>query len=91
MPDPNAAPAECAHCGAEIPPRSRACPECGADERTGWRESSIYDGLDLPATDREDERSATPRPAGPGGLSWLWWITGVILLLAFAGILLPFR
>jgi hypothetical protein len=91
MPDREAAPAECANCGATIPPRSRACPECGADERTGWRESSVYDGLDLPHTAYDDERPAAPRPAGPGGLSWLWWITGVILLLAFAAILIPFR
>jgi len=42
------APVNCAVCGAEIPPGTKACPECGADDRTGWRESSIYDGLDLP-------------------------------------------
>ena len=88
MPDRTAAPAECANCGADIPTRSRACPECGADERTGWRESSVYDGLDLPESAHEDER---PAAAGPGGLSWLWWITGVILLLAFAAVLIPFR
>ena len=42
-------PAECANCGAAIPRRARACPECGADERTGWRENDAtrYDGLDL--------------------------------------------
>ncbi|MFM8336996.1 MAG: hypothetical protein ACKODK_15675 [Opitutaceae bacterium] len=91
MPDRTAAPAECANCGADIPPRSHACPECGADERTGWRESSVYDGLDLPDSAHDDERPAAPRPKAPGGLSWLWWITGVILLLAFAAVLIPFR
>lgn len=91
MPDREAAPAECANCGAEIPPRSRACPECGADERTGWRDSSVYDGLDLPETDEDDERSAKPHNRGPAGLSWLWWLTGVVLLLAFAALLIPFR
>ncbi|MFM7751120.1 MAG: zinc ribbon domain-containing protein [Opitutaceae bacterium] len=91
MPDRGAAPAECAQCGAEIPPRSHACPECGADERTGWRESSIYDGLDLPDTAHDNARPAARRSAGPGGLAWHWWITGVILLLAFAAVLIPFR
>ena len=91
MPDRTAAPTECANCGADIPPRSRACPECGADERTGWRESSVYDGLDLPDTAHDDERPAARRTKAPGGLSWLWWITGVILLLAFAAVLIPFR
>lgn len=42
------APSTCAQCGADIPPKARACPECGADERTGWDEQSVYDGLDLP-------------------------------------------
>lgn len=91
MPDREAAPADCANCGAEIPPRSRACPECGADERTGWRESSVYDGLDLPDTARNDEHPAAPGTGGPGGLSWLWWITGVILLVTLAVLLIPLR
>jgi len=51
-------PDECANCGAAIPRHARACPECGADEGTGWREQSIYDGLDLPES---DEESPAPR------------------------------
>jgi len=36
-------------CGAEVPPSVRACPECGADDMTGWNEDrAVYDGLDLP-------------------------------------------
>lgn len=89
MPDREAAPAECANCGAAIPPRSRACPDCGADERTGWREASVYDGLDLPDEDHENRRPAARRSSAPTGLSWLWWLTGLILLLTFVGILIP--
>ncbi len=88
MPDRSAPPSECANCGAEIPPRAHACPECGADERTGWREASIYDGLDLPD---DEPQPPAKRPAGPGGLRWLWWLTGIILLIAFAALLSPFR
>ncbi|MBL9186408.1 MAG: zinc ribbon domain-containing protein [Opitutaceae bacterium] len=77
MPEP--APSECANCGAAIPRGARACPECGADERTGWRENDAtrYDGLDLPETAFEDEpakKTAAPR--------WLWPLVGVLLLLA---------
>lgn len=85
------APTECAVCGAAIPPRAKACPECGADERTGWRESSVYDGLDLPdAAWREDDAvDAAPQPARVNGLPWYWWLVGVLLLgllvLGFAG------
>ena len=32
------APEHCAVCGAAVPPKALACPACGADERTGWRE-----------------------------------------------------
>jgi hypothetical protein len=85
------APAECAVCGAAIPPRARACPECGADERTGWREASVYDGLDLPDEawrDGEEADTAT-QPARVNGLPWYWWLVGVLLLgllvIGFAG------
>lgn len=76
-------PDECANCGAEIPRNARACPNCGADERTGWRESSIYDGLDLPDeayddADSHDHRSSHERR---GGLAW-YWIAAFILVLA---------
>lgn len=30
------APDECGQCGAAIPRGALACPECGADEETGW-------------------------------------------------------
>ena len=74
-----APPAECAQCGADIPPRARACPECGADERTGWREQSIYDGLDLPEPDTDD--SATSSQRHSGRLAWYWVVTFIPLLL----------
>ena len=39
----------CPVCGAEVPTAVRACPECGADDTTGWNEDrAVYDGLDLP-------------------------------------------
>ncbi len=88
MPDRSTPPSECANCGAEIPPRAQACPECGADERTGWRETSIYDGLDLPD---DEPQPPAKRPPGPGGLPWLWWLTGLVLLIAFIALLSPFR
>ncbi len=78
-------PATCANCGAAIPRHARACPECGADERTGWRETSIYDGLDLPES--ADEADAA-RPASfgrpPGwrhALKW-YWLAAAILVAA---------
>jgi hypothetical protein len=75
-------PPECANCGASIPRGAKACPECGADERTGWRDTSIYDGLDLPETAFDDETSSSRRrpAAGVNGIAWYWWAVGIVLL-----------
>ncbi|AWI09047.1 zinc-ribbon domain-containing protein [Ereboglobus luteus] len=54
------APRYCAICGTELSPNARACPNCGADERTGWREQDPADGLDLPP-DEEDFAAAHSR------------------------------
>ena len=81
MSAPDSAPSECAQCGAAVPRRARACPECGADERTGWREASPYDGLDLPDSAWDDSRA--PERSGPprvNGLAWYWWLAGALLL-----------
>lgn len=87
MPERPAAPTECANCGAAVPRGARACPECGADERTGWRETSVYDGLELPDSAWRDETGPeTPRPPprAVNGLPWYWWLVGVGLLLLIA-------
>ena len=90
-----AAPSECPVCGAEVPRDARACPQCGADERTGWNEENTrYDGLGLPdeafsegTTSKNKEPS---RRFSPMGLSVFWWLVGVgiallITYLVFAG------
>jgi len=76
------APDTCANCGASIPHNARACPECGADERTGWAEQSIYDGLDLPE-DEEEREQADRAHQHRQSRQWLWWLVGVVLILAF--------
>jgi hypothetical protein len=96
MPDPLPAPDECANCGAAIPRHAKACPECGADERTGWRESSIYDGLDLPEEswrEEGDEASAGRRTPTPrvNGVPWYWWLVGAVLVALLAATVLGLR
>ncbi len=79
MPEP-APPAECANCGTAIPRAARACPGCGADERTGWRDNDAtrYDGLDLPASAFGDEpRREMRRARNP-----VWLVVGALLVLA---------
>ena len=77
-------PAECANCGARIPRHAKACPECGADERTGWREKSVYDEIDLPDEAYADEpQAARPPDRRVNGIAWYWWCVGVAALLLF--------
>jgi hypothetical protein len=83
-------PEECANCGAAIPRSARACPECGADERSGWRDTDAYDGLDLPDEAFDDGPPARKHPAPPrvNGLAWYWWLVGVVVLVATGFLLL---
>ena len=74
-------PAECPVCGEAVPPRARACPGCGADERSGWDTAATrYDGLDLPEAAFDDEREHGPvrRPAHDK----IWLVVTVLVLLA---------
>ncbi len=74
-------PEECANCGADIPSRARSCPECGADERTGWRKIDLYDGIDLPDETWDDDVS-DDNPL-PRELPWYWWAAGIMVLIGF--------
>lgn len=74
-------PPECANCGTDIPSGARACPECGADERTGWRDTDLYDGLDLPEAAWSD--AGTDDKPLPRELPWYWWAAGMTVLIGF--------
>jgi hypothetical protein len=78
---------ECPHCGAELPPNAKACPECGSDEQTGWSEAAQQDGLGIPdeSFDYQDfiEREFEGK-APASRRSWFWWVIALILLAALA-------
>ena len=79
-------PEVCPVCGEDVPPRALACPECGADHKSGWRDdASVYDGTGLGDDDFDyDEfvREEFGSNAKPRGISALWWITGLVLIIA---------
>ncbi len=80
-------PATCPNCGAEVPPKARACPECGADDQTGWSEAARSDGLDLP-DDSLDYNDFVKREFGsqgpvPRGIHWFGWVIALVLAVAF--------
>ena len=82
------APDTCPTCDAEVPPGARACPECGADEATGWSESAHCDRLGIPDPDAVFDHGESVRAEFGGGenkparLRALWLITAIILLAA---------
>jgi hypothetical protein len=79
------APETCPVCGEDILRKALACPECGADYNSGWSDETAYDALDLPGDSfdygkfvrQEFDPSRRPR------VKTVWWITGVLLILAF--------
>jgi predicted nucleic acid-binding Zn ribbon protein len=75
-------PSECPVCGAAVPRGAKACPECGADERSGWNEDDArYDGLDLPE-EAFDEAHRSQRKPARRNLHPVWVIVGVLTLVA---------
>jgi len=85
-------PEACPVCGEDVPRNARACPECGADDLSGWSDDADATGdLGLPDEEfnyddfvgREFGGSAKPE-----GIAWLWWAAAVAALLAFAAMIL---
>jgi len=76
-------PGDCPICGSWVRKGAKACPDCGADDRSGWRDEAASDGLDLPDGDFDYDRFVENEWGNrktPRGGSLIWWITGVILL-----------
>ena len=77
-------PEVCPVCGEDVPRGSLACPECGADHNSGWREDAeTYDAVDLPDADFDyddfKEREFGLR-VKPSGMKSVWWITSIMVL-----------
>ena len=78
----------CPNCGAEVPPRARACPECGSDETTGWSERATAQHLDLPDPEFNydefvREEFGPPRERRRPSHR-LWWAVAMVLLVILA-------
>jgi len=76
----------CPNCGAELSPKSRACPRCGSDEKTGWAQDAHLGGLDLPDETFDYDEFVKDEFGGAGvkprGLHWFWWLVALLLLIA---------
>ena len=83
-------PEYCPHCGAEVPPNARACPECGSDEQTGWSDRAHTERLGIPDDefdyDKFIEEEFGPKRESrikPRKVVWLWWALAVVVLILF--------
>ena len=76
----------CPVCNEEVPAGALACAECGADHNSGWRENAdTYDSVDLPADDFNYDdfvKREFGSRAKPSGLKMIWWVAGVLLIIA---------
>jgi glutaredoxin len=81
----------CPVCGGTVHAGARACPHCGADERTGWSDSTYLDGIDLGDDIDYDELVENEFPAeGPRTrrkIRWTVIVAAILLLLSIAGLL----
>lgn len=83
----------CPVCGSDVPPWALACPECGADHETGWKEEVAEDEAPFPSDlaigeesfdyDEFVEKEFGGGGAKPRGVGWTWWIVTLLLLAAF--------
>lgn len=82
----------CPVCGEQVPRNAKACPECGADEKSGWREGALdEDGMDLPDDDFDYDKFVEEEIGGASSKSpiqWLWWGAAVMVLIALVLLLL---
>jgi|MDTC01.1.fsa_nt_gb hypothetical protein len=72
-------PKVCPACDEDVPPNAKACPTCGADERSGWNKDALmYDGLDLPDEAWGDDENTTQNGVG---LAWHWRVVAVVCVI----------
>ncbi len=78
-------PEVCPVCGDDVPRGALACPECGADERSGWRTDAGLYGEDpsLESFDYDEfVKDEFGTRAKPRGLSTFWWIAAIVVIAA---------
>ena len=86
MQNRNSPPPVCPNCGADVPPKALACPECGSDHDTGWKDYADVIGQGSPedefdyaeAFDKEFGREVIPSNTKP-----IWWITAIVIVVVF--------
>ena len=72
-------PEYCPVCGEDVPKGALACPECGADHRSGWRDDAVDEESEAEFhydTFVRDEFGKTP--VKPAHLPAFWWVAAIV-------------
>ncbi len=75
----------CPVCGEDVPRNAKACPECGACDKSGWSGQPDDGALGLPDEDFDYEKFAAAEFGdGPrkSPMQWVWWLAGLAVLVA---------
>ncbi len=70
---------DCPNCGAEVLAKAKSCPDCGSDEKTGWSEDTMYDGLDLPVFEESNTQTKTSVLQS----KLLYYVVAILTIVAF--------
>ena len=74
----------CPHCGEILVGDPTSCRRCGADDETGWSESTIYDGVELDGDFDYEEYLAEEFGPEAGGTRQGRWVLLVIAAMITA-------
>lgn len=78
-------PSHCPNCGSDLPRNAVACPECGADDETGWKDETDTESIGIPGDDFDYDEFVENEfgPEKPNQKPWVI-LTAAILLIAIA-------
>jgi hypothetical protein len=86
------APDICPVCGEDVPRGAAACPECGADHNSGWREDAdSYGAAGLPDEEfdyKEFVRREFGASAKPATIKTFWWVTALLVIAVLVALYL---
>jgi len=84
----------CPHCGAALPVRALACPDCGSDESTGWApEEKIHEAAWADSDDENYRDVIRSLPGGgraTAGKSPRDIVLAILVVIALAAFILTF-
>ena len=74
----------CPVCGADVPRRAKACPDCGACDKSGWSQDRYLDGVHLPGEDDgyDNHRRLLGGPSRQTLMQRLWMAVGILIVIA---------